>query len=96
MGEIENARHAVDQREPERDQRVQPAQQDAADQQLDDDGRSCGERRAGKVHRAGRRADQARRRGRDDPTHCQDGDGQIILPVACSCGHTTTGSPFCI
>ena len=38
VGKIEHARHAVDQREPERDQRVQPSQQNAADQQLDNDG----------------------------------------------------------
>ena len=28
--------------------------------------------------------------------HCHEGEGQIILPVACSFGQTTTGSPFCI
>jgi hypothetical protein len=26
----------------------------------------------------------------------QDGDGQIIFPVASLSGQTTTGSPFCI
>ncbi len=31
-----------------------------------------------------------------DAAYFQDGDGQIIFPVASLSGHTTTGSPFCI
>ena len=101
MREIEHARDAVDQRQPEGDQRVEPAEQDAADQQLDDDRRHAllEQPDARSVPRSLRRSAASGRRGPVDASgsaHCQVGDGQAILPVAWSGGQTTTGSPFCI
>ena len=64
---VEDPGDAVDQRQSKGDQRVEAAEQDAADQQLDDDG--------GHVS-----PDRALRGPNDAQRH--EGDGQASFPVA--------------
>ena len=95
--EIENAHDAVDQRQSERDQRIEPPQQDAADQQLDDDSRHAGDRRVGEATSPLGAAPIRRDTSvRQMPLSARSATARSSCRWLARCGHTTTGSPFCI